>query len=334
MTQKINVIIARESGHSADKGVEVKHQEIEQSELPNLEVLVDIDYSSLNYKDALAVSGRAPICRQLPMVCGIDLAGTIVDSKSPAWQAGDKVIVNGYGLSETQWGGYAQQQRVSADWLVKRPDAISSKFAMAIGTAGYTAMLCVNALRDHGLKPEDGPILVTGASGGVGSVALVLLSKLGFTSVAVSGRESTHDYLKSLGASEVIGRDEFNRKSKAMERETWAGAIDSVGSKTLACLISQLKYDGIVAACGLAGGADLPATVMPFILRGVTLKGVDSVMASQANRQRSWHDLEQLITMSDLESVCQVEPMSKLPQLASDLLAGRLQGRIVIDVNA
>lgn len=338
MTNSINVIIAREIDNDAETGakkqVQVKHEQIEHSDLPDLDVLVDIDYSSLNYKDALAVSGRAAICRQLPMVCGIDLAGTVVESKVDAWQAGDHVVVNGYGLSETQWGGYAQYARMSASWLVKRPEAISSKFAMAIGTAGYTAMLCVNALLDHGVKPEDGPILVTGASGGVGSVALVLLSKLGFTSVAVSGRESTHGYLKSLGASKVMGRDEFHRGSKTLEREVWAGAIDSVGSKTLACLISQIKYHGIVAACGLAGGADLPASVMPFILRSVTLRGVDSVMASQADRQRAWQDLAKLITMSDLESVCRVEPMSKVPQLADDLLAGRLQGRVVIDVNA
>ncbi len=334
MTNNINVIIARDVNDGAEKRVQVKRESIDLHALPDLDVLVDIDYSSLNYKDALAVSGRAPICRRLPMVCGIDLAGTVIESKSGAWRTGDRVLINGYGLSETQWGGYAQQQRVSADWLVKRPDTISSKLAMAIGTAGYTAMLCVNALRDHGLTPADGPILVTGASGGVGSIALVLLSKLGFTSVAVSGRESAHCYLKSLGASEVVSRDEFHRDSKALERETWAGAIDSVGSKTLACLIAQINYGGIVAACGLAGGADLPASVMPFILRGVTLRGTDSVMASQVDRQRSWQDLAELITMDDLETVCQVEPMSQLPQLANALLKGELQGRIVIDVNA
>ena len=330
MTKHINAIMARE----IDSSYQVRLEQISQADLPDLPVLVKVDYSSLNYKDALAVSGKTRICRRLPMACGLDLAGTVIESASDQWQAGDDIIVNGYGLSETQWGGYAQQQRLAPEWLMARPSSISSLFAMSIGTAGYTSMLCVNALRDHGVVPSSGPILVTGASGGVGSVAVILLAKLGYEVVAVSGRASTHDYLRSLGASKVMNREEFDRDSKLLEAENWAGVVDSVGAKTLATAIAQTHYEGVVAACGLAGGSGLPASVMPFILRGVTLRGIDSVMTSQANRQRAWADLAQLLSPQDLQAVTRVEPMSQLPALALDLLEGRVQGRLVIDVNA
>lgn len=330
MNDHINAIMARE----VDGNYEVKLEHISPSELPDLPILVDVDYSSLNYKDALAVSGKSRICRRLPMVCGIDLAGTVIESASEQWHVGDEVLVNGYGLSETTWGGYAQQQRLEIESIIARPSGVSSQFAMSIGTAGYTSMLCVNALRDHGIEPASGPILVTGASGGVGSVAIVLLAKLGYEVVAVSGRESTHDYLHDLGASKVLSRQEFDRDATLLEAEVWAGVIDSVGAKTLATAIAQTQYEGMVTACGLAGGVSLPSSVMPFILRGVTLRGVDSVMASQAKRQRAWNDLAELIKPQDLQEVTRVESMSKLPQLALDLLEGRLQGRVVIDVNA
>lgn len=329
MKTQINAIVARE----VDGSFQAELEQIQSSDLPDLPVLVQVDYSSLNYKDALAVTDKSRICRRLPMVCGIDLAGTVLESASEQWQAGDQILVNGYGLSETHWGGYSQQQRLAAEWLVARPSSISSQFAMSLGTAGYTSMLCVNALRKHGLKPADGPILVTGASGGVGSVAIVLLAKLGYDVVAVSGRKSTHGYLLSLGASKVLDREELDREAKFLEAETWAGVVDSVGAKTLATAIAQTKYEGMVAACGLAGGVDLPASVMPFILRGVSLRGIDSVHASQATRQGAWNDLAELLTPEDLQDVTQVQPMSQLPTLALDLLEGRLQGRVVIDVN-
>ncbi len=325
-----NAVVARES----DDGVLTSIAELNLDDLPDKEVLVKVDYSTLNYKDALAVTGRGRICRRMPMVCGIDLAGTVMQSESDVWSVGDKVLLNGYGSSETEWGGYSQYQRVSADHLLRIPPSYDSQTAMAIGTAGYTAMLCVQAIQDHGLQTVDGPVLVSGASGGVGSIALMLLSKLGYHSVAISGRESTHDYLKQLGATEVLARAEFDRVAKPLEAEAWAAGIDSVGSKTLATMLAQTRYDGIVAACGLAGGFDLPGSVMPFILRGITLKGIDSVMAPMARRQRAWQSLAGLISADDLTEVTTVKPMSALPDLAYDLLEGRLRGRVVIDVNA
>lgn len=324
-----NAVLVEEDGKR-----KVSFSRLSLADLPDNDVLVKIDFSTLNYKDALAVSGRSKICRRVPMVCGIDLAGTVVQSDSDDWLEGDRVLVNGFGLSETQWGGYSQYQRVSSDWLVKTPESYDSKTAMAIGTAGYTAMLCVQAIQDHGVKPDDGPVVVTGASGGVGSVAIMLLKKLGFELVAVSGRESTHEYLRGLGASRVMTREEFGRESRPLEKEMWAASIDSVGSKTLATLLAQTQYDGIVTACGLAGGVDLPSTVMPFILRGVTLKGVDSVMAPMAKRVRAWTALEELLTVQEMMAASSLKPMSELPMLADDLLNGKLMGRIIIDVNA
>ena len=326
---EFNAIVAREVDRRSQGTLET----LTLADLPDRDVLVKIDYSSLNYKDALAVSGRGKICRSMPMVCGIDLAGTIAESAHPGWKAGERVVINGFGMSETVWGGYSQYQRVSSDWLVRLPEAFAPEQAMAIGTAGYTAMLCVHDLQDHGVTPGDGRICVSGASGGVGSVALLLLAKLGYQAVAVSGRPETEPYLRELGAVDVIDRAELDRDPRPLEKEVWAAGIDCVGSKTLATMLAQTRYEGIVAACGLAGGADLPATVMPFILRGVTLRGVDSVMAAQPRRQRAWDDLARLVAPAELAAVFDIRPMSDLPKLATQLLDGQLRGRIVIDVN-
>ena len=329
MTQ-FKAIVARE----VDRRSKGSLEELTLADLPDRDVLIQIDCSSLNYKDALAVSGRGRICREMPMVCGIDLAGTVVESSSPEWGPGDRVVVNGFGMSETVWGGYSQFQRVASEWLVRLPEAFSFQQAMAIGTAGYTSMLCVHALQDHGLEPGDGQVCVTGASGGVGSVALLLLAKLGYQTVAVSGRPSMEGYLRELGAVNVIDRAELDRDPRPLDKELYSAGIDCVGSKTLATLLSQTRYEGIVAACGLAGGADLPATVMPFILRGVTLRGIDSVMAEQKRRQRAWDDLARLVDPAHLADVFEVRPMSQIPELATELLDGKLRGRIVVDVNA
>lgn len=299
------------------------------------DVLVQIAYSTLNYKDGLAVSGKGRICRKLPLICGIDLAGTVVESSVADFEQGDRVLVNGFGLSELHDGGYSQFQRLQSEWLVRVPETFSLEETMAIGTAGYTSMLCVQAIQDHEIKPEDGPILVTGAAGGVGSVAVSLLAKLGYSVTASTGRVAeTSDFLTSLGADNILARDELARDSKPMERETWAAVVDTVGDKVLATAISQTKYEGLVAACGLAGGMGLPTSVAPFILRGVTLRGIDSVMASQARRQRAWDALAELTDKSALESIYRIEPMTRLPELAEAIIAGQIQGRVVIDVNA
>lgn len=303
------------------------------SELPDEDVLVDVEYSTVNYKDGLAVTNRAPICQKLPMVCGIDLAGTVVESRSPAWRAGDRVLVNGYGLSERHWGGYSQKQRVKPDFLVRVPAPFGTEHAMVIGTAGYTAMLAVNAIRDRGVTPGSGPVLVTGGAGGVGSVAILLLARLGYEVVASTGRPETAEYLKGLGASATIARADLARAAKPLEKEQWAACVDSVGSSTLATVLAQTRYDGVVAACGLAGGADLPATVMPFLLRNVTLQGIDSVMAPMARRERAWSDLAGLVTPADLAGIYTVEPLARVPELAAAILRGEIRGRVVIDVN-
>ena len=330
MTNSFNAIVAEDVDGKAKASLKT----ITLNDLPDEDVLVEIAYSTLNYKDGLAVSGKGKICRSLPLICGIDLAGTVVESRDPAFKAGDKVLVNGYGLSELHNGGYSQFQRLKPEWLVPVPEAFSLEQTMAIGTAGYTAMLCVQAIQDHGVKPEDGPVLVTGAAGGVGSVAINLLAKLGYEVTAVTGRvDESGEFLKALGASNIISRDELNRDCKPLERETWAAAVDSVGDKMLATVLSQVKYEGIVAACGLAGGFGLPSTVMPFILRGVTLRGIDSVMASQERRQRAWDALAELTDTEALAKIYHVEPMSKLPELAQQIIAGQIQGRVVIDVN-
>ena len=303
------------------------------ADLPDHEVLVEVEFSTLNYKDGLALSGnRNKVARKLPMVAGIDLAGTVVESRSPAWRAGDKVVVNGFGLSETQWGGYSRYARVKPEWLVRIPAAFSPEQAMAIGTAGYTSALCVDALVDFGLTKDAGEVLVTGAAGGVGSVAVALLAAAGFDVVASTGRPETHDYLKALGAHSFIDRASLQEKGAPLQKERWAGAVDAVGGVTLANVLAQTKYGRGVAACGLAGSADLPATVLPHILRSVALLGVDSVMAPIAKRERAWQRLARDLPPKKLASITRVEPMSKLVELAGSILAGQVRGRVVIDV--
>ena len=310
-------------------------RELTLAMLPDHEVLVEVGYSTLNYKDGLAVTGKGRIARRLPMVAGLDLAGTVVESRSEAWRAGDKVIVNGWGLSETEWGGYTRFQRVKPQWVTRLPDAFSLEQAMAIGTAGYTAALCVDALEDWGvIAPGGGEVLVTGAAGGVGSTAVSLLAAKGYTVIASTGRPEAHDYLSSLGATGFVDRASLSEKGGALQKERWAGAVDSVGSTTLANVLAQTVYGGAVAACGLAGGMDLPATVAPHILRAVTLIGIDSVMAPPARRARAWATLAAHLDPADLSRIARVEPLSNLPQLAADIVAGRIQGRVVIDVNA
>ncbi len=330
MTEPFRAIIAREENGRSKGRVE----KLAIGDLPNENTLVRVLYSTINYKDALAVTGRGKICRTFPMACGIDLAGEIEESADPAWRKGDKVIVNGFGLSERHWGGYSEFARVKSEWLVRLPAAFSVEQAMAIGTAGYTAMLCVHALEDHGVTPDKGDIVVSGATGGVGSVATMLLAKLGYDVAGVSGKSDAEAYLKSLGAKSVIDRTELDRRPRALESERWAGGVDSVGSTTLATILAQTKYDGVVAACGLAGGADLPTTVMPFILRGVTLRGVDSVMAPQARRQRAWNRLSHLLDAEKLVDVYRKIGLEDVPKAAEDLLLGRIKGRIVVDVRA
>ena len=306
---------------------------IEENTLPPNDVTIDVSYSSLNYKDGLAVSGKSKIARRLPMVAGIDLVGTVAASASPQWVPGDQVLVNGWGLSETQWGGYATRVRMKPEWLVRLPAGITPVQAMAIGTAGYTAMLCVMALQDAGIQPGRGESVVTGAAGGVGSVAVSLLSTLGYQVVAATGRPETHDFLRDLGASGFVARQDLAAVGSLFQKERWAGAVDSVGSTTLATVLAQTAYGGAVAACGLAGGTDLPTSVLPFILRGVRLLGVDSVMAPTARRQLAWDRLARELPMAKLDQLTTVEPMSELPRLASEIVAGQTRGRVVIDVH-
>jgi acrylyl-CoA reductase (NADPH) len=301
--------------------------------LPDHDVLVEVAYSTLNYKDGLAISGKGRIARRLPMVAGIDLAGTVVESRSDCWQPGDKVIVNGWGLSETEWGGYSRFQRLKPEWLTRLPDGFSLYEAMAVGTAGYTAALAVDALEDWGvIQLGRGEVLVTGAAGGVGSTAVSLLAAKDYTVTAATGRPETHGYLARLGASHFIDRASLPDKGGLLQKDRWAGAVDNVGSTTLANVLAQTTYGGAVAACGLAGGFDLPATVMPHILRGVALLGIESVMAPQAKRDRAWTTLAAHLDKAHLDRIARVEPMTRLPDLASDIVAGRIQGRVVIDI--
>ncbi len=311
--------------------------ELSLSDLPDEKVHIDVAYSTVNFKDGLAMSEHSPvpIVQKPPLVGGIDLAGTVTESSDLNWQAGDRVLVNGYGLSERHFGGYAQKALINPEFLVRVPEGISLEQAMAIGTAGYTSMLCVLAIEDHGVKPEDGKVLVTGASGGVGSVAVSLLSSLGYDVVASSGRISENgDFLKGLGAAELIERDELARDSKPVEAETWAAVVDCVGGKTLATAIAQTKYAGIVTMCGLTGGSELNTTVIPFILRGVQLAGIDSVMAPLALRQRAWNRLADVLDLGKLAEIYTVEPLAKVPELTDKILQGQVKGRVVIDVNA
>jgi len=326
----INAIVARER----DGKVAGKLEQLAVTDLPDEDVRVRISRSALNYKDGLAVSGRGRICRRLPMVCGIDLAGEVLESRDERFKPGDRVLANGYELSEKYWGGYAQQQRLKGDWLVPVPEAFSAEQAMALGTAGYTAMLAVHAIEDAGITPDDGPALVTGATGGVGAVSVMLLARLGFRVTGATGKTEGASFLKALGAAETIGRDQLARESRPLESETWGAAVDSVGGTTLATALAQTRRGGLVAAVGLAGGFKLPATVMPFILRGVTLRGIDSVMAPQDQRRRAWSALAERVDPGRLARISRVAPMSELPSLANDILDGKISGRVVIDVNA
>lgn len=331
MSDFFNAIVAEDVDGKAVASL----KQITDADLPDEAVLVDVSHSTLNYKDGLAVSGMGRICRTLPLICGIDLAGTVISSEDPAYQAGDRILVNGYGMSETFNGGYSQRQRIKPEWIVRVPDNMSFEEAMAIGTAGYTSMLCVMALQDAGVAPEDGPVLVTGAAGGVGSVAVSLLASLGYEVHASTGRVDTEgDFLRKLGAAALVPRDELSRDSKPLEKETWAGVVDTVGDKTLATALAQTRYEGTVTACGLAGGPGLPSTVMPFILRGVTLRGIDSVMASQERRQRAWNALAEILDRDQLRDIYQVVPLSQVPDVAPKIVKGEVRGRLVVDINA
>ena len=308
-------------------------RDITVADLPAQGVLVDVAYSTVNYKDGLAVTGKGKIVRKYPLVCGIDLAGTVAESSDANFKAGDAVLVNGWGLSESESGGYTQKQRVNPNFLTRIPTAFSAKQAMAIGTAGYTAMLSVIALEQAGIKPASGDILVTGAAGGVGSVAIAILAKLGYRVIASTGRPATHEYLKSLGAADFIARADLEKAGRPLEKARWAGAVDSVGSQTLATVLAQTKDEGAVAACGLAGGTDLPTSVMPFILRGVKLLGINSVTASAARREQAWARLATDLDIAKLDAMTTVEPLSKIKTLGEMILRGETRGRIVIDVN-
>ncbi len=310
-------------------------QEIDEARLPEGNVKVAVEYSTLNYKDGLCIGTGGGLVRTYPHVPGIDFAGTIEASDDPRYKPGDKVVVTGWRVGETQWGGYAQKARVRADWLVPLPKGLNSRQAMAVGTAGLTAMLAVMALEDHGLKPDRGPVLVTGAAGGVGSVATAILARLGYEVAAVTGRPEAADYLMSLGAKRVVTRAELNETiKKPLESETWSGCVDAVGGAMLARVLGQMKYGASVAAVGLAGGTALPATVLPFILRGVNLLGIDSVMQPFANRLRAWQRVASDLPMDKLEAMIEPATLGDLPRLGSEILKGQVRGRVVVDVNA
>jgi acrylyl-CoA reductase (NADPH) len=305
-------------------------REVDDSFLPDGDVTLDVEYSTINYKDALAITNRSPIVRSWPMVAGIDGAGTVTASQAGQWKAGDQVILNGFGVGELHKGCLAERARLKGQWLIRRPERFSAKQAMAIGTAGYTAMLCVLALEKHGLQPGDGEVLVTGATGGVGSIAVAVLSKLGYQVVAATGKASEADYLKGLGASAVIDRAELAAPGKPLQKERWSGVVDAVGSHTLANACAQTRYRGAVAACGLAQGADLPATVMPFILRAVALLGVESVMAPLALRERAWSRLAQDLDAAKLDAITTEVPLSAAIDQAQRLMDGKVRGRIAV----
>ena len=308
--------------------------ELDEAQLPAGEVLVQVSHSTLNYKDGLAITGQAPVVRTWPMVPGIDFAGTVLESSDARYRVGDGVVLNGWGVGEAHWGGLAQKARVKADWLVPLPAGMAPSQAMAIGTAGYTAMLCVMALQQHGVTPERGPVLVTGGNGGVGSIAIALLSRLGFTVHASTGRLHEAEHLKALGATELIDRATLNAPGKPLQKERWAAAVDSVGSHTLANVCASIQYGGVVAACGLAQGMDFPATVAPFILRGVTLAGVDSVMAPYVRRAKAWERLARELPAEALAANTETIALADAPAVAARLLAGQVRGRVVVDVNA
>ena len=315
-----------------DEGQHCELTQLDDSDLMEGDVTVRVEYTTLNYKDGLALTGRSPVVRKFPLTPGIDFSGTVLESQHADFQSGDQVILNGFGVGEVHSGGYAQKARVSGDWLVPMPEGMDPRRAMAIGTAGYTAMLCVLALEDHGIKPDMGDILVTGAAGGVGSVAVAVLSKLGYRVVASTGRLQEADFLKNLGAADVIDRAGFADSPRPLARETWAGAIDVAGGNTLANVLSQIKRDGAVAICGLAESMNLPASVAPFILRGITMYGIDSVMAPIAKRKRAWQRLVTDLDIKLLDELCFDLDFADLPQAGADILDGKIRGRAVVKV--
>ena len=317
----------------SDAGILAAITDTDESQLPAGDVLAQVDYSTLNYKDGLAIANKGPVVRSWPMVAGIDGAGTVLESTHADWKAGDKFIHNGWGLGETRWGLMSERARLQGDWLVRLPPAFTTRQAMAIGTAGYTAMLCVLALERHGLSPAPGAeVLVTGATGGVGSIAVALLGQLGYTVVAATGKAGEESYLKQLGAASVIDRAELSAPGKPLQKERWAAVVDAVGSHTLANACAQTRYGGVVAACGLAQGADFPSTVMPFILRSVTLAGIDSVMAPLVRRQQAWERLAKDLDPEKLESMVEEVPLNRAAEKAADLMAGKVRGRVVVKI--
>ncbi|MDQ0324772.1 acrylyl-CoA reductase (NADPH) [Rhodopseudomonas julia] len=315
-----------------DKKQSLSHADLTTDDLMDGDTIVRVTHSTVNYKDALAVTGKGPVIRRWPMIPGIDLAGEVVSCDTGVFKPGDKVILNGFGLGETHYGAYAGMARVKADWLIRQPETLSAAEAMSVGTAGYTAMLCVIALERHQITPDRGPVVVTGATGGVGSVATAILGKLGYHVIASTGRSEEADYLKSLGASEIIDRKELSEPGKPLGKERWAGGVDAVGSVTLANVLAQTKYGGAVACCGLAGGMDLPASVAPFILRGVSLLGIDSVMAPKSIRELAWQRIASDLDRSKLASITHEIAFSDIEQATSDLLAGKVRGRLVINI--
>ncbi|WP_027553773.1 MDR family oxidoreductase [Bradyrhizobium sp. Cp5.3] len=316
----------------ADKGTTAALTQFDEAELMDGDVTVRVEWSTLNYKDGLALTGKAPVVRRFPMIAGIDFAGTVEQSSHPQWKAGDKVVCTGWGMGETHLGAYAEKARVKGDWLVALPQGLSTRDAMAIGTAGFTAMLSVLALEKHGLSPKSGPVVVTGAAGGVGSVATAVLSKLGYHVIASTGRASEADYLKHLGAAEVIDRSELSAPAKPLAKERWAGGVDSVGSTTLANLLSMTKYDGAIAACGLAAGMDLPSSVAPFILRGVCLLGIDSVMCPLPPRKAAWLRLASDLDRTKLSEITHEISLGEAIEWGPKILAGEVRGRIVVKI--
>jgi acrylyl-CoA reductase (NADPH) len=327
--QRFKALLASKS----EAGSSLVWQELDEAELMDGDVTIRVSHSTVNYKDGLALTGKAPVIRRWPMIPGIDFAGKVVSSAHVDFKPGDEVVLNGWGVGETHFGGYAQMARVKGDWLVKKSDAFTAAETMAIGTAGYTAALCVLALERNGVTPMSGPVLVTGAAGGVGSVAVAMLAKLGYQVTASTGRTGEADYLKGLGATEVIDRAELAGKPRPLNKERWAGAVDVVGSTTLANVVSMLKYDGTVAACGLAGGMDLPASVAPFILRGVTLAGVDSVMAPKAARVKAWDRLALDLDRTKLAAMTVTHPAADAVTLGPKILGGQVRGRIVLTLD-
>ena len=316
----------------SENGFSAAIVDTDDTQLPAGDVLVKVDYSTLNYKDGLAITNKSPVVRAWPMVAGIDGAGTVLESSHAHWKAGDRFVHNGWGLGETRWGLMSERARLQGDWLVKLPAAFTTRQAMAIGTAGYTAMLCVLALEKNGVTPTSGEVLVTGATGGVGSVAVALLGKLGYSVVAATGKTSEEAYLKQLGAASVIDRAELSAPGKPLQKERWAGVVDAVGSHTLANACAQTRYGGVVAACGLAQGADFPATVMPFILRGITLAGIDSVMAPLVKRQQAWDRLALDLDAARLEAMIEEVPLARAAEKAFELMAGKVRGRVVVKI--